>query len=85
MIKSTWNDVKYNMMEIQVQGFIGRTWSAFRLIFTGRIPTGSTWAQIDEHIQSYKAQSNSREVRPLSLEDINEATQGQTTDSRAKV
>lgn len=67
-MQSNWNEVKYNMMLIRVSGFKGRLWSAIRVLLTGKIPTGSTWAQIDDHIQSYK--SSAQKTKPLSYDQL---------------
>lgn len=56
----TWEEVKHLGMELNIRGFRGRIWSAFRILTSGRIPIGTTWSQIDEQIQLRKKQSNKK-------------------------
>lgn len=66
----TWEEVKYGMMELNIRGFKGRIWAAFRILTSGRIPTGATWLQLDEQIQLRKKQS-AKKAPVIPYKDLN--------------
>lgn len=59
---SKWEEVKHNGVLLVVNGFIPRLWSALRVLFSGKIILGVTWAQIDEMILKNKQNNKPKGV-----------------------
>jgi len=66
---TNWNDVKYNGIMLTVAGVKGRIYASLRVLFTGQIPLGTTWGEMDDKISAVK-NATKKDVKVLSREEI---------------
>jgi len=66
---TNWNEVKYKSIMMTVSGMRGRIYASFRVLFTGKMPLGSTWGEMDDKISAVK-NATKKEVKVLPKEAL---------------